>query len=352
MARKSLNDIYEKLEELYLDCMVAGISSALKKQWGENWFSKLKQIDAANAKANDNRYVIGPKTPNIDGLDFQACTKILYFLEDARNAIYAAQNYNADNDPDVLARDLEEYDTVIMGRNVNAHKTRAAKKKKDPNACKLELVNSMYYVISHLFSYIKKPYDDAGRTYETIFKSYKKRFESELDKKAFLFNKYFDPEKYDYRDFLLACDTIGIDWERIEGKFWFYSDDFDADIKRLRNQLAIDSDLARAGLHTLAHHGESTTSTVEAPEDITAEETAPLKAEPQPKEVIKADESELPEENDSFFQVPFVILIALAVAVVVFLSILLINRFGNKTPSDEFTGNTPPSSTTLFIDKD
>ena len=162
----------------------------------------------------------------------------------------------------------------------------------------------------------------------------------------------FNPEKYDYRDFLLACDTIGIDWERIEGKFWFYSDDFDADIKRLRNQLAIDSDLARAGLHTLARHGESTTSTVESPADITAEETAPLKAEPQPKEVIKSDESELPEENDSFFQVPFVILIALAVAVVVFLSILLINRFGNKTPSDEFMENTPPSSTTLFIDKD
>lgn len=354
MARKSLNDIYEKLEEMYLDCMVTGISAALKKEWGEGWFEKLKAVDAANAKVNEYRYVIGPRTPNIDGLDFQACTKILYFLEDARNAVYHAQHYNPDNDPDVLARDLEEYDTVIMGRNVNAHKTRAAKKKKDPNACKLELVNSMYYVISHLFSHIKKPYDDASRTYETIFKSYKKRFESELDKKAFLFNKYFDPEKYDYRDFLLACDTIGIDWERIEGKFWFYSDDFDADIKRLRNQLAIDSDLARATLYAPVQHGEASPTPEESSENITSAETAPLKAEPQPIEAIDAmvAEDEPHEENDSFFQVPFVILIALAVAVVVFLSILLINRFGNKIPSDEFTGNTPPSSTTLFIDKD
>jgi len=349
--------------------MVAGISSALKKQWGNNWFSQLKQIDAANAKANDNRYIIGPKTPNIDGLDFQACTKILYFLEDARNAIYAAQNYNADNDAKILERDMEEYDTVIMGRNANAHKTRAAKSKADPNLNKLELVNSMYHVLSTLFGRIKKPYDDAGRTYETIFKSYKKRFESELDKKAFLFNKYFDPEKYDYRDFLLACDTIGIDWERIEGKFWFYSDDFDADIKRLRNQLAIDSDLARATIYAPVQHSESVAPVIEPQKDeptviidppvLEPNKEEANKEEPNTEEAKIADETEEAPQNTeeqdetdtSFFQIPFIILISLAIAVVVFLSILLINRFGNKTPSDEFTENTPPSSTTLFIDK-
>jgi len=198
----------------------------------------------------------------------------------------------------------------------------------------------------------------------------KKRFESELDKKAFLFNKYFDPEKYDYRDFLLACDTIGIDWERIEGKFWFYSDDFDADIKRLRNQLAIDSDLARATIYAPVQHSESVAPVIEPQKDeptviidppvLEPNKEEANKEEPNTEEAKIADETEEAPQNTeeqdetdtSFFQIPFIILISLAIAVVVFLSILLINRFGNKTPSDEFTENTPPSSTTLFIDKD
>lgn len=259
MSVESIKKYYDKMQKTYMDCIKDAVATALFEAWGENWYAVLQQKDieltdetnrireeSAKKKGKTPTRVnyITDKFETILKFDFQACNKLLYYMDEVRGILYKEYDKSeifSDKTKDKNYRNY--FNELIEFRNsFEGHK---AHENEVPNEKEIETranaISSMRIILKDVLCNVVNNKDIAKRTYFLSFEDYRTAYEREILKKPYLLEKYIDYSKYDAERFYEACQDLGIEGKKIEGKDVFYSANFDEDLEKLKNALSVSS---------------------------------------------------------------------------------------------------------------
>ncbi len=261
MSLESIKKYYDKMQKTYMDCIKDAVATALFEAWGENWYAILRQkdielTDETNLKREESAKKKG-KTPTrvnyitdkfetILKFDFQACNKLLYYMDEVRGILYKEYNKseifedkNKDKNYRSKFNELIEFRNTFEGHKSNQNEV--------PNEEEFETqakaISNMRIILKDVLCDVVNRKDIAKRTYFLSFEDYRTAYEREIIKKPYLLEKYLDYSKYDAERFYEACQDLGIEGKKIEGKDVFYSANFDEDLEKLKNALSVSAPL-------------------------------------------------------------------------------------------------------------
>lgn len=254
---------YEKMQKAYMDCIKDAVATALFEAWGENWYADLQQKDIEltdetnrireeSAKKKGKKFVPVPyvtdKFDSIIKFDFQGLNKLFYYMDEVRGIVYKEFGK-----ADIFENKTEDkkykkcFENLISFRNTfEGHK---AHENEMPSEEELETqsdaISDMRTILKDILCDVINLKDTAKRTYFLSFEDFRTAYEREMLKKPYLLEKYIDCSKYDAERFYEACQDLGIEGKKIEGKDVFYSANLDEDLGKLKNALSA-SDAVRS----------------------------------------------------------------------------------------------------------
>ena len=259
MSLELMVKYYDKLQKAYMDCIKNAVATALFEAWGENWYSILKQKDkevtdetnkkreeSAKKKGKDPSRVpyITDKFETILKFDFQACNKLLYYMDEVRGIVYKEygksdifEDKSKDKNYRNYFNELIEFRNAFEGHK--AHENESPTQEEFESQAKS--ISNMRTILKDVLCDVVNAKDIAKRTYFLSFEDYRTAYERELLKKPYLLDKYLDCNKYDVDGFYEACQDLGIEGRKIEGKDVFYSANLDEDLKKLKNALSFEA---------------------------------------------------------------------------------------------------------------
>lgn len=251
MSEGNKTDYFKSIQKDYMDCIKQVLSVALFEAWGEDWFNILKakdieQVDGINQKKKEKMETKGKdftpapytlkKYSEIKKLDFQACSKVLYYLPEVWKIVceyYGKADCVGDRAyKDALNR-LMEFRNVKVGHDSMEDETSTDDAELIENG-----IADIRLILKDVFCDIVNPKDKALRTYYLIFENHRMLYERELYQKSYLLSKYLDYENYDHDKFYEACQSLHITAKMVEGQNVFYTANLEEDLEKLKNALA------------------------------------------------------------------------------------------------------------------
>jgi hypothetical protein len=250
---------YEKMQKAYMDCIKDAVATALFEAWGENWYKLLQEKDIEltdetnrirkeSAEKKGKNFIPVPyitdKFDSIIRFDFQGLNKLFYYMDEVRGIVYKEFG-KADifEDKTEDKKYKKYFESLISFRNTfEGHK---ARENEMPTEKELEIqseaISKMRTILKDVFCDVINVKDTAKRTYFLSFEDYRTAYERELLKKPYLLDKYIDCSRFDTEKFYEACQDLGIEGKKIEGKDVFYSANLDDDLEKLKNALSVSS---------------------------------------------------------------------------------------------------------------
>lgn len=235
--------IFNKMQKVYMDCIKETLRRALYVRWGNDWFEKLKELDVENARKNYKASKILKRYTSIDELDFQACNKVLAYLPEVREVVFAY--CEVVEKKEVYVAKIKE---LINFRNeFQGHNSFSDEDSNDTQDSYAKAVENMHFILKNVFGDIVDKRDSQSRKYLAQFEDEKAGYYLDVLKKVYILSDYLNSEEYDYKQFFEKSELLGIENGIENGKYVFYSSNLESDLSRLKNALAFNNDISLSG---------------------------------------------------------------------------------------------------------
>lgn len=221
----------DELERLYVKALQSAFEESLScRGQRPDWFqSVLIRADLENSTQLEKPRIT-TYTSSVFALDFQACNKVLVFLESVRNEVLAFYSVSPENQALVkeLCTKLLYYRNKYVG-----HNSANFEQEMEAEAVRTAL-EQMRKVLAVAFRTLQMP---NGRSYYQEFNSKLYRYLQLHTLEKYYISDYLDGTRYDLRKFSDSCGILGLEDGVEDGRHFFLSADFATDLNRLKNMM-------------------------------------------------------------------------------------------------------------------